>query len=160
MDRLEQRIRALEEACIPFGCNPETMSTRISRVFIDHSLFDQLRLKIKQRDRNMERVWCFSLGTTGAPKDCFYGHTIREAIEKAEKALNHEMTKPPPKNATIAEAACYENGYHYKIECEDGEVMFLRGLGAPQGGKAGDVGTVTYQTGPSFWLWFWSPGKE
>lgn len=62
-----------------------------------------------------------------------------------------------PWQATIKEEACRENGYFYKVVTDDGKPFYLRGMGAPQGGKKGDRGTVTYQTGANFGLYFWSP---
>lgn len=62
-----------------------------------------------------------------------------------------------PCAATITVTPSKENGWCYVIEEDDsGEIHNLRGIGAPRGGAVGDKGTVAYQTGTGFGLWFWS----
>jgi len=67
------------------------------------------------------------------------------------------VTNPKtPRAATIVETPS-GNGWCYVIEeDESGEVHNLCGVGAPAGGDVGDKGTVVYQTGSNFGLWFWS----
>jgi hypothetical protein len=67
------------------------------------------------------------------------------------------MNKKAAMKATIEETPSKENGYRYVVETDCGRVLYMAGMGAPKGGKIGDEGTVSYQTGASFGLYFWSP---
>lgn len=61
-----------------------------------------------------------------------------------------------PRPATIKAVPSRGNGYYYKVVTDDDETFYLRGIGTPQGGKVGDRGLVTYETGASFGLYFWA----
>jgi len=63
----------------------------------------------------------------------------------------------PVRAGEIAETPSKENAFCYLIVTDDGQRISLRGLGAPKGGAVGDRGTVQYQRGAGFGLYFWSP---
>lgn len=62
-----------------------------------------------------------------------------------------------PRGAVIVETPTRDNGWFFVVHTDDGAVYHLAGLGAPAGGKVGDRGTVAYQSGASFGLYFWAP---
>jgi len=76
--------------------------------------------------------------------------------------MSNKPRKTHPKlPAEIVETPDRSNGHCYIVETDCGRTLNLRGLGAPKGGKLGDRGTVQYQTGAGFGLYFWqSLNKE
>lgn len=71
------------------------------------------------------------------------------------------MKGPKPKQGTIVGTPNQNNGFRYIIAIE-GEMFptYMQGMGAPKEGKVGDKGTLTYTTGASFGLWFWTPSRS
>lgn len=75
----------------------------------------------------------------------------------AKRATTTAFNPKKPRPAVIVEMPSRDNGYFFVVRTDDGGVYRLAGLGAPMGGKVGDRGTVAYQTGASFGLYFWTP---
>lgn len=51
------------------------------------------------------------------------------------------------------------NGYKYVVSTDDGDTVYLSGIGAPKNAEVGDVGTVTYQTFRNSGFYAWSPNN-
>ena len=81
---LEKRIEKLEKLYLPYeGAVP---STTISRVLLDNRLFEDEGLDpLKATGREATLVWSLSLGTMQYSSSFFYGVSIEETVEKAEK---------------------------------------------------------------------------
>lgn len=85
----EDRILEVEKKALPY--KGAVAGTTISRVLLDHSLFEENDLDLeKASNRGASLVWCLGLGTVMEPKALFYGHTIEEAVEKAEKVFDEQ----------------------------------------------------------------------
>lgn len=62
-----------------------------------------------------------------------------------------------PRAAVIVEKPAESNGYRYVVRCDDdGDVLYLSGLGQPQGAALGDRGTVEYRATRSCGYWCWA----
>ena len=83
MSNLEKRILEVERRYNTTGSF--CVGTIISRCMMDHSLFDENGLDLAKATGNeASMVWCLAIGLTYEPKLFFYGHTIEEAVAKAE----------------------------------------------------------------------------
>ena len=68
----------------------------------------------------------------------------------------NEIDPKVPAPATIKDKPTKANGWRYRVETDDGREFSMAGMGAPMGGEVGDRGTVVYQSGASFGLYFWA----
>ena len=86
MDQLEERLWKLEKLFFPINTVP---GTAISRVSLAHTLFKKegIKLEVPFNKNSSSVVWCLALGPMSMPKDFFYGNTIKEAVERAERKL-------------------------------------------------------------------------
>ena len=66
----------------------------------------------------------------------------------------------PSRPAVIKETPSTKNSWSYVIETDGGETMHLRGLGAPSPGRVGEKGSVQYNVGGSYGLYFWLKEKK
>jgi hypothetical protein len=70
------------------------------------------------------------------------------------------MKPTDPHPATIIDVPSRDNGWYYRVKTDHGVEHLLAGAGAPKGGKVGDLGTVAYQSGAGWGMWFWTPQRE
>lgn len=85
------------------------------------------------------------------------GQTLSVGVAKAAPT---NKGLPAPKDAEIVEKPCQENSWFYRVKCEDGMILNLRGLGAPMDSPpVGTKGRVVYQRYSGGALWFWETSK-
>lgn len=104
---VDSRIERLE-GIIPSACTQRGTTsapgTAITRVSMDTSLAEEYGIELTEEDEDPHlphnyhlsrfkesiMVWCLSVGVMRMPKAFYYGRTIRECVEKAEKDLLKE----------------------------------------------------------------------
>lgn len=76
IDTRLEALEAAEGASVP--------GTMLNRAQMDARLFAEHGLGEPPAGTESVTVWCLGLGASWEPKEFFYGHTIVEALEKAE----------------------------------------------------------------------------
>lgn len=95
-------------------------------------------MEVKELQKSMGEYYVIS--RSSAPCPCPEG----------EQKANHRVRK-----AVIRQRPSRENGWMYKVMDDHSEMHWLTGIGAPQGRKVGDEGTITYllYSGGAMWSW-------
>ncbi len=84
MKNIEARIQKLEKQYVSY--EDALAGTSISRTLLDLTLFKEYGLDLNKAitGREASIVWCLGLGSMQEAKELFYGHTMEEAVDKAE----------------------------------------------------------------------------